>query len=181
MTKCADRDQRTDSLVGALAFLMADRMAKAMTAATGLSLTATAALNLIDSHPGILSGQLSKSLELSFAGGARVVEALEKAGLVARAVGPADGRSMQACVTRQGKAMVEQLHKARLDALHAILAGLKPQQSVQLARIAEDLLQSATTSDHLAVNLCRFCSAAVCSKETCPVTIKAQALAASTR
>src|SRR5947208_6967587 len=93
------------NLLGALALAVDDRMADAVVAAAGHSVTAATALSALD-HLRVLEApsieRLSQALGLTHSGTVRLVDRLEEGGYARRQRG-ADGRSAAVLLTPAGR------------------------------------------------------------------------------
>lgn len=168
---------RTANLIGALALALTDRQEAAARAASGLGGSACAALVLVGFHPGSTIGTVAQVADVTHSVAVRLVEGLEKAGLLARASGDDDKRKVTLRLTPAGEAR----RRSILDAREAVLRdslGAVPSPMAETLRIAvEAMLERLTLDRHSADHICRLCDEGVCPGETCPVECTAVRLA----
>jgi DNA-binding MarR family transcriptional regulator len=124
------------NVLGALALVVTDRIATAIAAETGLSVSAAAAVSALDQfldRPSL--DRLRQVLGLTPSGTVRLVDRLAQAGLVARGPG-GDGRTRSITLTDHGRDVAARVASARSRAVAAPLADLAPAER----QAAEDLL-----------------------------------------
>jgi MarR family transcriptional regulator, negative regulator of the multidrug operon emrRAB len=163
-------DLRTANLLGALSLALADRQHEA--AAQGGQ--APAALTILAERPGLSIDGLRRPLGLSHSATVRLVDGLERAGLVVRAGATRDARAVALSLTAQGEAEALTIQAARRGHLLAPLtSALNPQEREALAGYLEKLLASLTGGDiERAYRICRLCDYRACVD--CPVAVAAQ-------
>jgi MarR family transcriptional regulator, negative regulator of the multidrug operon emrRAB len=166
----------TANVLAALALELGDRMRMAARAAAGLSGSQTAALvalvNFAEDRPVAI---LQEALGLSQPATARILDALEGEGLVARERGHGgDGRRLRVRVTARGRRVAARAVKARLEAMAEILAALPADSRSAVDQPVEALLGALTGGRADARRICRLCEPNVCGHpERCPVTLAA--------
>lgn len=161
-------EDRTANLLGALALTLVDALRVETDARAAHGAAAPAALVAIGIDPGQSIDALATTLCLSHSATVRLVERLERDGLVRRGAA-ADGRVAALHLTRRGAAR----RRAVLDGRHRVLARalrvLSPDESAQFAVLAERILGAWTRDRRHADHICRLCDEARCPGETCPV------------
>jgi DNA-binding MarR family transcriptional regulator len=153
---------REANLLGACALAVAER------------LPATAADAALVALAGWLGGTtvdgLARVLHLTHSGAVRLVDRLERDGLIERRPGP-DGRSRSLHATPAGARAAARLQADRLGALEEVLAALDADERGALAPLLEKLLAGMTEGHAAAGRICRLCDPGVCGHpERCPVT-----------
>jgi DNA-binding MarR family transcriptional regulator len=153
---------RDANLLGACALAVSGRLS------TGAADTALVALH------GWLEGTtidgLARVLGLTHSGAVRLVDRLERDGLVARRSG-ADGRSVALHLTARGHEAGEALRLGREQALLGVLAPLGAAERTALSATLEKLLGAITAGGASPRRTCRLCDADACGHpDHCPVT-----------
>jgi MarR family transcriptional regulator, negative regulator of the multidrug operon emrRAB len=160
--------------LGALALRLTDRMALAVTAETGLSLSAATALSAIDrffADPPSIDA-LRRVIGLTPSGGVRLVDGLEAQGLVRRSVGR-DGRVRVVELTAEGRGAQEVIVRARRQVLIEALAPLSSDERDALAQLVERVLIGLVQGLRPGPAMCRLCATEVCGAQPgqpCPIT-----------
>ncbi len=153
---------RDANLLGAGALAVAERLR------TGAADAAVVALG------GWLGGTtidgLARVLHLSHSGAVRLVDRLERDGLVERRTGP-DARSVSVHPTAAGRAEAYRLRRARDAAMRDLLAPLEAGERAALVGALEKLLDAVTREGAAPGHTCRLCDAEACGHpDHCPVT-----------
>jgi DNA-binding MarR family transcriptional regulator len=159
------------NLLGAVALAVHDRMLEAITDRPADSETGAAALSALDqflAHPSI--DQLSQVVGLSQSGAVRLVDRLERDGLVKRAAG-ADGRTTAVTLTVAGRRAARQLERSRLQLLDATLHPLSPEERETLAALLARVLVGMMRGPDATRWICRLCDLSACGRAAgdCPV------------
>lgn len=162
---------RTANVVGALALMLADRTADAVTAAAGHSATAATALSALHhflDRPTV--DTLRRVLGLTPSGAVRLLDRLAEAGYVERRPG-ADGRSISLQLTAAGREAAERVSAARAAVLTDALAVLSPAERQSLDRIASRVLVGLMRPPGATRWMCRLCDTGVCraAPGDCPI------------
>jgi DNA-binding MarR family transcriptional regulator len=168
---------RLSNLLGALALAVVDAQEDRLRAASGLGPSAAAAVNTLAESPGETVAGLATVLELTHSATVRLVDDLERRGLLARRPGT-DRRSVALHLTKQGMALRTAMVDARAQALAGTLADLGPAEREALDGLVTALLRRLTTGRQVADHICRLCDEAACGREDCPVERRAVELGA---
>jgi MarR family transcriptional regulator, negative regulator of the multidrug operon emrRAB len=166
---------RTANLLGALALALSDAQMQAMEAAYGLGGSATAALVTLGGYPGLSVAALAAVVGLSHSATVRLVDNLERRGVVRRMPG-ADRRSVGLGLTAAGLGLRDTVMQARADVLVRSLAAVPPDDTKMLTQVLTRLLEDLTTSRTAADHICRHCDENACGRDDCPVERRAVAL-----
>jgi DNA-binding MarR family transcriptional regulator len=167
-------DQLTN-LLGALALAVADAQEREMHAASGLSASAVAAVVTLGECLGLSVAGLAGIVGLTHSATVRLVDDLEKRGLVRRLAGT-DRRSIGLVLTTEGEAMWVRLLAARAGVLSDAMEGLSGADRDAFARGVVGVLERLTTSHLVADHICRLCDEEACGPDDCPVERRAVAL-----
>ncbi|GGR88035.1 hypothetical protein GCM10010252_28570 [Streptomyces aureoverticillatus] len=164
-----DAESRTANLLGATALALSDLLLSGVGAAAGTSGSGAAALVVLAGDPGLSVTELGRRVGLTQSAAARMVDGLERQGLVRRA--STRGRAVAVRPTEAGTAAAHRLLAARGDALRAALHHLGRDERAQLDLLLGKLLTGLYQQPGDAERLCRLCDRDVCVKNraTCPV------------
>jgi DNA-binding MarR family transcriptional regulator len=159
------------NVVGALALVIADRMAEATAAAAGRADSAPAALAALLhflNRPTV--DLLRRVLGLTSSGTVRLLDRLAESGFVERLSG-ADRRSAAIVLTDAGRSAAEQVCRTRADVLNQALAALSPQERADFAMLAGKLMVGMMRAPGAVRWGCRLCDTAICrgAPGGCPV------------
>lgn len=165
------RLDRAGNLLGALSLAIADRTTDSFEhAATGSTSTAAAlsALHHFLDHPSI--DLLCRVLGLSSSGTVRLVDRLERDGLVTRTDG-ADARVTMIALTPAGRQAARAVGSARADVLAGALATLSTADRDELDRLLGEVLVGMIRGPGARRWMCRLCDTGACGREAgrCPV------------
>ena len=159
------------NVVGALALVIADRMAAATAAAAGRADSAPAALAALLhflNRPTV--DLLRRVLGLTSSGAVRLLDRLAESGFIERLPG-ADGRSAAIVLTDTGRVIAEQVCRARADVLDQALAALSPEERADFGMLAGKLMVGMMRAPGAVRWGCRLCDTAICrgAPGGCPV------------
>jgi DNA-binding MarR family transcriptional regulator len=162
---------RTANVFGALALMVADRAADAVTEAAGYSATAAAALSALHhflDRPSV--DLLRRVLGLTPSGAVRLLDRLAEAGYVERQPGT-DGRSISVSLTEAGHEAAERVSAARAEVLTAALAVLSPAERRTFGKLASRVLVGLMRPPGATRWMCRLCDTATCDggRGDCPI------------
>jgi MarR family transcriptional repressor of emrRAB len=163
-------DARTANLLGAFLTGLHDHMSNRLEQESAISGDGPAALVAIAYNEGRTVEFLRKTLTLSHSWTVRVVEKLEKAGLVQKKTGT-DKRAVALFLTDQGKRKVQGIVRARRRCLDEVLAALPVKDHKKLTAMLERMLAFLTGDDDSAEAICKLCEVDVCPQNRCPVTL----------
>lgn len=164
-------DGQADNLLGALGLAIADRMGDAIAASAGHASSDAIALSALqDFLEAPTVDRLAEVLGLTSSGTVRLVDRLERAGLVTRRVG-ADGRSTHVTLTAAGRRAGHAVATTRLTFLHDALAVLTPDERLTFGRLAGKVLAGMVRPPGATRWTCRLCDTAACGRpeRRCPV------------
>jgi DNA-binding MarR family transcriptional regulator len=159
------------NVFGALALIVADQMADAVSAAAGRSDSAPAALAALHhflDHPSV--DRLRQVLGLTSSGTVRLLDRLAESGLIERGPG-ADGRTTAISLSAAGRAAAEQVCDARAAVLDRALSALTPDERAEFSELAAKMLVGMMRGPGAVRWMCRLCDTGVCrgAPEGCPV------------
>lgn len=157
---------RLENLLGAFVTATAGTLDRAVETAARRGGSAPAALALLLESPGRSIEDLRAPLGLSHSAAVRVIDNLERDGLVMRRPGT-DRRTISVMLTGSGRRRAERVRVLRAQAMHHALRHLRPAERRQLEPILERLLATAAV-DHERDEVCRLCDHAACPERRCP-------------
>lgn len=168
---------RTANLLGALSLAVSDRMAAAVAGTAEHSETAASAISALDQflhRPSV--DRLSQVVGLSQSGGVRLVDRLQREGLVERSPG-GDGRTAAVSLTARGRRAARQLTKARIGLLREVVATLAPAEQDVLADLVGRMLVGLMREPGATRWTCRLCDLGACGRAEghCPLEREARA------
>ncbi|NYI94566.1 DNA-binding MarR family transcriptional regulator [Streptomonospora nanhaiensis] len=159
---------RTANLLGATALAVTDMALAGATGAAGVSASGAAALVVLSAAPGISVTELGRRVGLSQPATARMVDALERRGLVERR--PGVGRLVAVAPTAAGEQAARGLLAARGRPLADVVSVLDTDERAVLAGLLAKLLRRLYGDVGDPDLLCRLCDRAACVRDaTCPV------------
>jgi MarR family transcriptional repressor of emrRAB len=164
------------NVIGAAGLLVGDLVRGAVEDATGAQGATAAALTaLLGWADGRHVDALALGLRLSQSRTVRVVDTLERDGLVRRRSDPADRRRTLVDLTPAGRRLATQAVARRTGALEQVLASLTAEETAVLARVAEAVVLAGATDRHEARAICRMCDVDGCGHAAgrCPSTLGA--------
>jgi MarR family transcriptional regulator, negative regulator of the multidrug operon emrRAB len=160
---------RTANLLGAAALAVTDLSLGDATRAAGVSASGAAALVVLSAAPGLSVTELGRRVGLSQSAAARMVDSLEKQGMLQRQ--PGLGRAVTVQPTRAGRRAARRLLDAREGPLTEAVAALDDDEQEMLAGLLDKLL--TRLFDEVGDNelMCRLCDRPSCTAgdAVCPV------------
>jgi MarR family transcriptional repressor of emrRAB len=164
-------DERTANLLGALALTLTDSVGAALDDEAGVTGTDAAALITLHNYAGESLDILRGVLGLSQPGMVRVVDRLERRGLLRRRRAERDARAIALELTPSGRRVAQAAARARGRAVHRALQALDAGEQRALAGLLEKMLAAETTGPVSARVICRLCDPDACGHpQRCPVT-----------
>jgi DNA-binding MarR family transcriptional regulator len=165
------------NVLGALMLATSDRMVESVEAELGLSETAAAALSALSQfldRPTV--DQLAKVVGLTQSGGVRLIDRLERDGLVRRGAGT-DRRSASVSLTSAGRRLAQKVETSRLQLLAEVTAPLSAEERDTLAGLAGRMLVGMMREPGATRWICRLCDLAACGRPVghCPLEQEARA------
>jgi len=164
------------NVLGALMLATSDRMVESVQAELGLSETAAAALSALDQfldRPAV--DQLAQVVGLTQSGGVRLVDRLERDGLVRRRAGT-DRRSASVSLTSAGRRLAQKVEMSRLQLLDDVMVPLSAEERDTLAGLAGRMLVGMMREPGATRWICRLCDLAACGRPggNCPLEQEAR-------
>lgn len=155
---------RTANVLGALALVLADLTAAAVTAASGQSMSTAAALAALDQfldRPSL--DDLRRVLGLTPSGAVRLVDRLCTDGLATRGPG-ADRRTRSVALTAKGRRAAGSIAAARASVLTDTLGRLTAEQRAGVGPLADALMAAVVQGKDGGAWICRLCDLTACRR-----------------
>jgi DNA-binding MarR family transcriptional regulator len=171
------RAEQAANLLGALGSAVDDRVKAAVTeAAGGAENDATALSALLHFLDDPRIDQLAQVLGLTSSGTVRLVDRLQRLGLVERSGGE-DARATSVVMTAAGRVRAEKVNRARTEMLERALAALSPAEQDQFGALAGKILVGIMRPPGAYGWMCRQCDTGRCGRPEghCPVARAATA------
>jgi DNA-binding MarR family transcriptional regulator len=167
----AVRASHAGNLLGALALAVADRTSDSIESAAARSLTGAAALSAMVhflDRPSI--DLLRRVLGLTSSGTVRLVDRLERDGLVVRRAGD-DARVTTVELTPAGRRAGRAVAAGRAEVVESVLSSLDPRERDQLDLLLGKALVGMIRGPGATRWMCRLCDTGACGREEgrCPV------------
>lgn len=164
-------DDRVANLLGALGLAVGDVAVREVAAAAGVTVSAAAALVSLAATDGLSVTELGHRVGLSQPAASRLVDGLERDGLVARRPNPYGGRWSIIQPTEQGREAALRLLTARAGPLRDALSALSDDERRTLSDLLPKLLARLYGHVGNAEYVCRMCDRESCltGPSTCPV------------
>jgi MarR family transcriptional repressor of emrRAB len=167
------RAQRLENLLGALSLSITDAVAQGIEEEEGAYGSDTFALVLLQHAESLRTDVLSRQLRLAQSSTVRLVDRLERDGLVRRETG-ADRRTVLVSLTARGQRAADRVLATRRNVLRTLVGKLNDSERAALHSISVKLLTELTVDLASGEQNCRLCDEGACSLADCPVEIRYQ-------
>jgi MarR family transcriptional regulator, negative regulator of the multidrug operon emrRAB len=159
---------RLENLLGALVVAIGDQIESRAEEVAGHGPSSPAALLALFRRPDQSMRSLSHGVGLSHSATVRLVDRMERDGLVRRR--PAqDGREVSLSLSPAGRRRALKLQQARRGVLSRAVAGLSTLERRQLESFLDQLLRTQARGLDDPTPICRLCELSVCPLRRCPV------------
>lgn len=162
-------ESRTANLLGAAALALSDVVVAEATRSAGISASGAAALVVLATDPGLSVTELGRRVGLSQSAAARMVDGLEKQGLVRKEA--SWGAWVRLQLSDVGRQAAHSLLACRNDVLRQALSRLDEDEREQLGQLLGKVLTGLYRQPGDAERLCRLCDRCACVRDgaICPV------------
>ncbi|NPD16655.1 MarR family transcriptional regulator [Xinfangfangia sp. D13-10-4-6] len=161
-------DTKVANMLGALAIVLADDLREAVNSALATTGETAAAIIMLGAHPGLTIGEVAEALSISHSGAVRLIDRLERDGLVGKRPG-ADARTMLVELSSEGMAQRKIALRKRGAVLDRAVSLLDAQDEELLGRTLDKLLRGLLTRPEHGYRYCRMCDEDKCVPTCCPV------------
>jgi DNA-binding MarR family transcriptional regulator len=168
--------QRVENLLGALSLAITDAVARGIEEAEGAYGSDTFAIILLLHAETLRSDVLARQLGLAQSSTVRLVDRLEREGLVERNTG-SDRRIVMVGLTARGLRAAESILTARRNVLRDLVGRLTESERLALHGISSKLLTGLTVDIESGEHNCRLCDEDACNLADCPVETTYQTFA----
>lgn len=101
----------------------------------------------VGDHPACHMGDVAKAFGVTLPAVTHIIDRLEQKAFVVRGDHPADRRVYVLELTRQGKALVHELHTMQMKSLEDVLARMSAEDRARVIKGLEALVDAATRTD----------------------------------
>ncbi len=164
-------DTFVGNALGAFARALSDKIDIAWTTATGRTTSSCYAINQIGCEPGSSIRKLSKMLGLEHSSLVRLLNQLERDGLIKRLDNKSDKREKNIFLSAKGEDVLTQLINARRRIMEPITGLLDDQELGTLNNLIEKMMPAIVVGGDDQHYVCRLCELEVCPQEICPVNL----------
>ncbi|MFI6871640.1 MarR family winged helix-turn-helix transcriptional regulator [Nocardia sp. NPDC050406] len=154
-------------MLGALSLVVSSQVAASVKDAGDLTGEDAAVIVLLGVESMTITA-IADATQVTHSGAVRMVDRLERAGLVRRGRGE-DGRTVVVSLTAAGVAQRDRVLAARADLLDSLLTSITAAERAVLAELLRKILRAAISTPAAAVRACRLCDEESCVPLGCPV------------
>lgn len=173
MVTFTQHSDQVENLLGALALAVVDAIAESIEGSCGSFGSDTYALVLLQHWGKLRVDKLSRQIGLAQSSTVRLVDRLERQGLVSRAIG-VDKRTVILTLTEEGNDHVKKIFNARKKVLSMLISNLDNNEIDAISSISKKLLSSLTINAVSGERICRLCNEDACGLKACPVDLRYQ-------
>lgn len=158
------------NILGAFALAIGDKMDNAVTSAVGQGTSYCYAIVQIGTEPNSSIEELRRTLGLEHSSVVRLIDKLQKAGLVERVRGLGSDRR-QVCIrlTPDGEVKFTRILDARGEVLQNAIQNLNLSEIVTMGNLISKLMPSVVKPGDDQHVVCRSCELELCPQGSCPV------------
>lgn len=168
----ASSDQFIENIFGAFARALSDKMDNAVQSAVNLSSSACYSIVQVGSEPNSSIETLRRMLALEHSSTVRLINGLEKKGLLQRVRGTAhDRREVRVILTDLGETYFTKILDARRSILESAVARLDLEEKSMMLRLIGKMMPAIVDGGDDQHYVCRLCELEVCPQEICPVNL----------
>ncbi|MEP1443743.1 MAG: MarR family winged helix-turn-helix transcriptional regulator [Hyphomicrobiales bacterium] len=163
------KDDFVGNTVGAFAYALTDKVELAWTTLTGRGVTTCYAINQIGSEPGSSIKTLTGMLNIEHSSIVRLLDGLERDGLIERRMDHEDRRGKKVHLSTAGEELLTEMLNARRRVLEPMTGVLDDNEMQTLFNLLEKMMPAVViggTDQHF---VCRVCELEMCPQEICAV------------
>lgn len=165
-------DQFVENVFGAFARALSDKMDNAVQSAVNLSSSACYSIVQVGSEPNSSIETLRRMLALEHSSTVRLINGLEKKGLLQRVRGTAhDRREVRVVLTELGESCFTKILDARRCILENAVSRLDLEEKNMMLRLIGKMMPAIVDGGDDQHYVCRLCELEVCPQEICPVNL----------
>lgn len=165
-------DPFAGNVIGAFARALSDKIERAVRKSTGLSGSACSAIVTVGSEPGSSIETLRRMLSLEHSSLVRLLNGLEKRGLLERHRGVSrDQRAVKVYLTERGEESFTSILDARRAVLDEALSTLETNEREDFVRMLAKMMPGVVDAGDDQHYVCRLCELEACPQDICPVNL----------
>lgn len=176
---CSDQDaisassnQFVENVFGVFARALSDKMDNAVQSAVNLSSSACYSIVQVGSEPNSSIETLRRMLALEHSSTVRLINGLEKKGLLERVRGTAhDRREVRVVLTELGETCFTKILDARRSVLQSTVSQLDLEEKSTALKLIGKMMPAIVNGGDDQHFVCRLCELEVCPQEICPVNL----------
>ncbi len=157
--------------LGAFGRALSDKIDVAWTTATGRTISSCYAINQVGCEPGSSIKSLSKMLSLQHSSLVRLLDQLERDGLIKRLDNKLDKREKSIFLSDDGEKVLTKLINARRRVIQPVTGLLDDTEINLLYQLIEKMMPAVVTGGDDQHYVCRLCELEACPQEICPVNL----------
>ncbi|MEP3233664.1 MAG: MarR family winged helix-turn-helix transcriptional regulator [Hyphomicrobiales bacterium] len=163
------KDDFVGNAVGAFACALSDKVDHAWTTLTGRGVTTCYAINQIGSEPGSSIKTLTGMLNIEHSSLVRLLDVLERDGLIERRLDPEDRRGKKVHLSLAGEELLTEMLNARRRILQPMTGALDDSEMQTLFDLLGKMMPSVVIGGDDQHFVCRVCELEMCPQEFCAV------------
>lgn len=169
LPKDITKDDFVGNAVGAFACALSDKVDYAWTSLTGRGVTTCYAINQIGSEPGSSIKVLTGMLNIEHSSLVRLLDGLERDGLIERQLDPDDRRGKKVYLSIAGEELLTEMLNARRRVLEPMTGMLDDGEMQTLFNLLEKMMPAIVIGGDDQHFVCRVCELEMCPQEFCAV------------
>jgi len=171
-TMSVPADLYVGNVIGAFSRALSDKIDSAIRSAVGLSSSACYAIVQVGTNPHSTIEELRRMLALEHSSVVRLLDRLEKHGILERKRGAAgDQRQVRVKLSEQGEEFFSKILTARRLVLDGVVTSLNCEEKELVSSIIRKLMPNLVNPGDNQRYVCRLCELEVCHHEVCPVNL----------
>ena len=163
------KDDFVGNAIGAFACGLSDKIDRAWTAVTGRGVTTCYAINQIGSEPGSSIKTLTGMLSIEHSSLVRLLDGLERDGLIERRADPEDRRGKKIYLSPEGEELLTKMLNARRRILQPMTGTLDDNEMQILFDLIGKMIPTVVNGGDDQHFVCRVCELEMCPQEFCAV------------
>ena len=163
------KDDFVGNAVGAFACALSDKVDSAWTTLTGRGVTTCYAINHIGSEPGSSIKALTGMLNIEHSSLVRLLDILERDGVIERRLDPEDRRGKKIYLSVAGEELLTEMLNARRRVLQPMTGTLDDCEMQTLFNLLGKMMPTVVNGGDDQHFVCRVCELEMCPQELCAV------------
>ena len=163
------KDDFVGNAIGAFACGLSDKIDHAWTTLTGRGITTCYAINQIGSEPGSSIKTLTGMLNIEHSSLVRLLDGLERDGLIERRLDSEDRRGKKVYLSPEGEELLTEMLNARRRVLQPMTGTLDDNEMQTLFDLLGKMIPTVVVGGDDQHFVCRVCELEMCPQEFCAV------------